>query len=232
MNVVITGASRGMGKAIAMKFAKDAHTLFLCARTKETLEKTAAEIKTPFPSSTIHTFDADLSVKDQVIDFGKYCLQHGTPDIVINNAGYYLPGNCIDEAEGTLDSMLQINLYSAYYLTRVLVPEMIKNKTGHIFNICSIASLKAYKGGGGYSISKFALNGFSQNLRQELLPHGIKVTAVFPGAVMTDTWGNFDNSSGRIMEVNDIADMIYAATNLSKGAVVEEIILRPQLGDL
>jgi short-subunit dehydrogenase len=232
MNVVITGASRGMGKAIAMKFAKDAHTLFLCARTKETLEKTAAEIKTTFPSSTIHTFVADLSVKEEVTAFGKFCLQHGSPDIVINNAGYYLPGNCIDEAEGTLDSMLQTNLYSAYYLTRVLVPEMIKRKSGHIFNICSIASLKAYKGGGGYSISKFALNGFSQNLRQELLPYGIKVTAVFPGAVMTDTWGDFDNSSNRIMEVSDIADMVYAATKLSKAAVVEEIVLRPQLGDL
>jgi short-subunit dehydrogenase len=221
-----------MGKAIAMKFAKDAHTLFFCSRTKETLEKTAAEIKTIFPSSTVHSFVADLSVKDEVISFGKFCLQNGTPDIVVNNAGYYLPGNCIDEAEGTLDSMLQTNLYSAYYLTRTLVPEMIKRKSGHIFNICSIASLKAYKGGGGYSISKFALNGFSQNLRQELLPHGIKVTAVFPGAVLTDTWGDFDNSSNRIMEVNDIADMIYASTKLSKVAVVEEIVLRPQLGDL
>lgn len=232
MNIVITGASRGMGKATALKFAKDAHKLFLCARTKETLDKAAAEIKNSFPSSTVHTFIADLSVKDEVIAFGKFCLQYGTPDIVINNAGYYLPGNCIDETEGTLDSMLKLNLYSAYHLIRTLVPEMIKNKSGHIFNICSIASLKAYKGGGGYSISKFALNGFSQNLRQELQPHGIKVTAVFPGAVLTDTWGDFDNSSNRIMEANDIAEMIYAATKLSKGAVVEEIVLRPQLGDL
>ncbi|MBU3714376.1 MAG: SDR family oxidoreductase, partial [Ferruginibacter sp.] len=170
--------------------------------------------------------------KQQVIDFGKFCLQYGTPDILINNAGYYLPGNCIDEPEDTLDSMLRINLFSAYHLTRVLVPSMIQNKSGHIFNICSIASLKAYKGGGGYSISKFALNGFSMNLRQELLPHGIKVTAVFPGAVLTDSWGDFDNSQNRIMEADDIAQMIYASTQLSKQAVVEEITIRPQLGDL
>jgi short-subunit dehydrogenase len=109
---------------------------------------------------------------------------------------------------------------------------MIKNGGGHIFNMCSIASLQAYEGGGGYSISKFALNGFSQNLRHELKSTGIKVTAVFPGAVLTDSWGNFDNSNGRIMESDDIAAMVYAASNLSPQAVVEEIVLRPQLGDL
>lgn len=232
MNIVITGASRGIGKAIALKFAKDANTLLLCARTKETLEKTANEIREAYPQSKVYIYTADLAVKDEVIAFGEFCLQHGIPDILVNNAGYYLPGNCIDEPNETLDSMLQANLYSAYHLTRILVPQMINQKSGHIFNMCSIASLKAYKGGGGYSISKFALNGFSQNLRQELIPYGIKVTAVFPGAVMTDTWGGFDNSQNRIMEADDIAEMIYAATKLTKQAVVEEITLRPQLGDL
>lgn len=232
MNIVITGASRGMGKAIALKFAEDGNTLFLCARTKTTLENTAVEIRKSFPKCIVHSYVADLSLKDEVVAFGKFCLQHGTPDILVNNAGYYLPGNCIDEPEGLLESMLQLNLYSAYHLTRILIPKMIKNKSGHVFNVCSIASLKAYKGGGGYGISKFAVNGFSQNLRQELMPHGIKVTAIFPGAVLTDSWGDFDNTSGRIMEANDIAEMVYASTKLNKQAVVEEITIRPQLGDL
>jgi short-subunit dehydrogenase len=105
-------------------------------------------------------------------------------------------------------------------------------QTGHIFNICSIAGLKAYEGGGAYSISKFALNGFSQNLRHELKSTGIKVTTVLPGAVMTDSWAGFDNSHGRIMEAEDVATMVFAATQLSPQAVVEEIVLRPQLGDL
>jgi NADP-dependent 3-hydroxy acid dehydrogenase YdfG len=109
---------------------------------------------------------------------------------------------------------------------------MMNQKRGHIFNICSIASLRAYDGGGTYSISKFALNGFSQNLRHEMKPHGIKVTAVFPGAVLTDSWGDFDNSNHRIMEASDIAKMIFAASTLSPQAVVEEITIRPQLGDL
>jgi short-subunit dehydrogenase len=92
--------------------------------------------------------------------------------------------------------------------------------------------LNAYKDGGAYSISKFALYGFSKNLREEMKTHNIKVTAIHPGAVLTDSWGNFDNSSNRIMEASDIAKMIYAASQLSAGACAEDIIIRPQLGDL
>jgi short-subunit dehydrogenase len=128
--------------------------------------------------------------------------------------------------------MMQINLYSAYHLTRALLPKMMKQQSGHIFNICSIASIKAYSNGGSYSISKFALLGFSKNLREEMMPHHIKVTAVYPGAVNTDTWGEFDNSSNRIMEAADVANMVVAAASLSAAAVVEDIVLRPLLGDL
>jgi short-subunit dehydrogenase len=131
-----------------------------------------------------------------------------------------------------MEEMMNTNFYSAYHLTRLLLPDMILEGKGHIFNICSVASLNAYEGGGSYSVSKFALNGFSQNLRHELKRTGIKVTAVFPGAVMTETWGDFDNTANRIMEAGDIASMIVAASKLSQQAVVEEILLRPQLGDL
>jgi short-subunit dehydrogenase len=98
--------------------------------------------------------------------------------------------------------------------------------------MCSIASLHAYSNGGAYSVSKYALHGFSKNLREEMKPFNIKVTSVFPGAVFTDAWGNFDNSMHRIMESNDIAEMIYAASQLSPGACVEDIVMRPQTGDL
>jgi short-subunit dehydrogenase len=92
--------------------------------------------------------------------------------------------------------------------------------------------LQAYNNGGSYSISKFALMGFSKNLREELKQYKIKVSAVYPGAVLTDSWGNFDNSDKRIMEVADVANMVIAASKLSAQAVVEDIVLRPQLGDL
>lgn len=232
MNIIITGASRGIGKAIALTFASCGYNLFLCSRNQEQLNETAAEIQQQHPAVKIKVRAADLSVKEQVVSFADWCLHHGVPDILVNNAGTFLPGNVMDEPDGNLELMMNINLYSAYHLSRKLVPSMIKKGRGHIFNICSVASLKAYDNGGGYSISKFALHGFSQNLRHELKEFGIKVTGVYPGAVLTDSWGNFDNSNGRIMEASDIADMLLAACKLSPQAVVEDIIIRPQLGDV
>jgi len=109
---------------------------------------------------------------------------------------------------------------------------MIKAGSGHIFNICSIASLQAYSFGGSYSISKYALEGFSKNLREELKDKGIKVTGVYPGATYTNSWAGSGVEPSRIMESNDIAKMIIAAAHLSPQAVVEDIVMRPQLGDL
>jgi NADP-dependent 3-hydroxy acid dehydrogenase YdfG len=114
----------------------------------------------------------------------------------------------------------------------MIVPEMKKKKNGHIFNMSSLAGLKAYPGGGSYSISKFALRGFSMNLRDELKDFNIKVTTVFPGATYTDSWAASGIDEKRFMEANDIAKMIYAASQLSPQACAEEIIVRPQLGDL
>ena len=128
--------------------------------------------------------------------------------------------------------MLGVNLFSAYHTTRAVLPKMKTQKSGHVFTICSIASLAAYPGGGAYSISKYALLGFTRNLRAELKEHSIKVTAVIPGAVYTDSWKGSGISESRIMETDDLAKMIYQASQLSPQAVVEDIVMRPQLGDL
>lgn len=221
-----------MGKAIAEIFAADGHSLFLCSRSEVALYKTVEELMTRFPAATIKAKPFDLSKKDEAIGFGAWCLGFGVPDIVVNNAGAFEPGSIYNEREGLLEEQLAINLFSAYHFTRAVLPKMMEAKQGHIFNICSIAALKAYANGGAYSISKYAMHGFGKNLREEMKPHNIKVTSVFPGAVLTDSWGDFDNSAHRIMEVTDIAKMIYAATQLSAGACVEDIIIRPQLGDL
>lgn len=234
MNIIITGASKGLGFAIAEKFAADNnhHTFFLCARAKE-LNDATDFLRRNYPQNTVYSFTCDVSNKEQVIRFSKWILAQTTAiDVLVNNAGQYLPGNVSDEPEGTLETMINVNLYSAYHLTRALLPIMIKNKSGHIFNMCSVASLKAYSGGGAYSISKFALMGFSKNLRDELKEYNIKVTTVYPGAVMTDSWRGSGIHPQRIMEANDVAQMIYAAAHLSSQACVEDIILRPQLGDL
>ncbi|CAN5198240.1 SDR family oxidoreductase [soil metagenome] len=233
MNIVITGASKGIGKAVATAFAADNHDLFLCARNEVALYNTVAELQVKFPDSNINAIAADVANKEDNKKLAEWILQKaGTTDVLINNAGQFLPGSVYNEPEGLLEQMMAVNVYSAYQLTRQLLPAMMAAKQGHIFNLCSIASLQAYANGGSYSISKFALMGFSKNLREELKPYNIKVTAVYPGAVMTDSWGDFDNSQQRIMEANDIAAMIIAATKLSPQAVVEDIVIRPQLGDL
>lgn len=232
MKIVITGASKGIGKAIAAHFAQEGHHLLLCSRGEKSLYDCVEDLQTRFPNVTIQGKPTDMSVHSEVLAFANWCSQQGTPDIIVNNAGNFIPGSVHNEPEGALDEMLQANLFSAYHLTRALLPSMIEAKSGHIFNICSIASLHAYANGGSYSISKYALAGFSRNLREEMKPHGIKVTAVYPGAALTASWDGFNIDPKRIMEADDIAKMVYAAAHLSPMAVAEDIILRPQLGDL
>ena len=232
MNIVITGGSKGMGKAMAEKFAATKNNIFICSRSEEQLAETAKELNEKY-ESRIEYFPADLSKKDEVLRFAKWLSEKNVQtDILINNAGQFVPGSIYNEPEGNLDQMIDINLYSAYHLTRALLPQMMKNKSGHIFNICSIAALKAYDNGGSYSISKYALMGFSKNLREEMKPFNIKVTAVYPGAVYTSSWEGADIQPGRIMEVDDIANMVFAASFLSPQACVEDIVVRPLLGDL
>jgi short-subunit dehydrogenase len=231
-NVVITGASKGIGRAIAEMFAAEGAHLFLCARNDVQLYNAVAALQTGNESAVIKAKAVDLSNKEQAIGFGNWINQHGTVDILVNNAGHFLPGSIYNEADGVFEKMIASNISAAYHLTRILLPKMMTAKAGYIFNMCSIASMQAYKNGGSYSISKFAMLGFSKNLREELKPYNIKVCAISPGAVLTDSWTDFDNSKHRIMETSDIAKIILTAVKLSPAAVLEDIVLRPQLGDL
>lgn len=231
MNVIITGASRGLGRAIAEIFAENGHNLYLTSMSQVRLYNAVEELMNKY-SVTIKAKPYDLRKKEQARAFGEWCLKNCSPDVLVNNAGNFAGANVYDEEEGALEEMIETNLYSAYHLTRVIVPAMIDKKNGHIFNMSSIAGLKAYPGGGSYSISKFAVRGFSLNLRDELRPHNIKVTTIFPGAAYTDSWASSGIDKKRFMEAEDIAKMVYAASQLSSQACVEEIILRPQLGDI
>ncbi|HEY9116397.1 MAG TPA: SDR family oxidoreductase, partial [Roseivirga sp.] len=134
--------------------------------------------------------------------------------------------------EGNLEQMIETNLYSAYHLTRALLGGMKERKDGHIFTTGSIAGFTAYANGGSYAISKFALLGFTKCLREELKEFGIRVTSILPGATYTASWEGVDLPKSRFMRAQDIAEAIYACHALSKQTVVEEIVLRPQLGDI
>ena len=232
MLVVITGASQGIGYAVAEAFAAEGHTLCICSKTAARLKEATESLAKKYANATIHSMQADLAKSEDCKTFGSWCLSFGIPSILINNAGFFLPGNLMQEEQGILESQIAANLYSAYHTSRAIVPAMIKAGSGHIFNICSIASLQAYPQGGSYGISKYALDGFSKNLREELKDKGIKVTGVYPGATYTNSWAGSGVEPSRIMESNDIATMIVAASKLSPQAVVEDIVMRPLLGDL
>lgn len=233
MKIVITGASRGLGFSMAEAFAAEGHDLYLTSRNEVKLYHALESLMARFPDQIIKAKAFDLGTKQGVLDFGTWVLDAEVEvDILINNAGSFEPGKIYNEPEGQLEKMLNTNLLSAYHLTRVLLPSMIKRKSGHIFNISSIAALQAYPNGGSYSISKFALTGFSKNLREELKPHSIKVTCIYPGAVYTDSWAESGVSPERIMKPSDIADTVVQISKLSPQAVVEDVILRPLLGDL
>lgn len=234
MQIVITGASKGIGKAIATIFAKDnAHTLIICARNTDALAELKNDLEAVYPATEVLIKACDVSDKEDINQFAQYILNLDKPiDILINNAGIFIPGSVYNEAEGSLEEMLQVNLFSAYHLTRKLIPQFIAQKKGTIFNICSIASFTPYPNGGSYSISKYALSGFTKNLREEMKPFGIKVCGVYPGATMSDSWAGSGVDATRIMEAEDVAKMIHAAMQLSPQAVMEDIVLRPQLGDL
>lgn len=228
--LVITGGTKGIGRAVIDKFVEQGFDVATCARKMQALE---ALRDTYSSRATIHIFQADVSVREQVKSFCDFVLSLNRPvDVLVNNAGYFIPGEISTEEEGAMEAMMEANLYSAYHVTRGFVQEMKARKSGHIFNICSIASIKAYANGGSYAITKFAMLGMTKCLREELKTHGIRVTAVMPGATLTASWEGVNLPDDRFMKVEDVADLIYAAYALSGRSVVEEVIIRPQLGDI
>src|SRR5688572_25283754 len=231
--IVVTGGSKGIGRAIIEKFASHGFDVATCARNQVELKKLEMQIKKSFPSSSVYTTTADMADKQQTKSFVDFVSELKRPvDVLVNNAGYFVPGSISTEPEGTLESMIHANLYSAYHTTRGLIQAMKDRKAGHIFNMCSIASIKAYSNGGSYAISKFALLGFSKCLREELKEFGIRVTAVIAGATKTASWEGVNLPDQRFMKAEDVADAIFATYSLSGRSVVEELIIRPQLGDI
>ncbi len=230
---VITGATKGIGYAICEAMASQGIHLFINSRNIDDLEKMRSEFQIKYPDVKIEISRTDMSIKAEVIDFGK-AVNEKLPwvDILVNNVAMYVSGEIVDEEDGLIEKMIDTNLYSAYHLTRCLLPKMIANKKGHIFNICSIASQTAYPKGGSYTISKFALLGFTKVLRQDVKDKGIKVTAILPGGTWSNTWEGVELPKSRLLQASDVAESLMSALRMSKSAVVEEIIVRPQLGDL
>jgi short-subunit dehydrogenase len=230
---VITGGTKGIGRAAVERFLTGGFDIVTCARNNDDLKNLQEEHQQRFPDAKLHYLQADLSVRKDIDALLTFIESLGRPtDVLINNTGVFIPGQIHNEEEGTLEKTMETNLYSAYHLTRGLIKDMMEKKNGYIFTICSTASITAYPNGGSYCISKFALYGMTKVLREEMKPHNVKVTAVLPGATLTDSWKGVDLPEERFIDPRDVAEAIWSTYSLSSRAVVEEILIRPQLGDL
>ena len=230
--IVVTGGTKGIGKAIIRLFADKGFDIVTCSRSEADLQALGDEIATAYPNISFQTHRADLSDKAEVEDFVSFVQTHSVGvDVLVNNAGLFIPGEVHKEDEGVLDQMLKANLHSAYHVTRGLLPA-ITNNQGHIFNMCSTASIMPYENGGSYCIAKHALLGFTKVLRQELKEKQVRVTAILPGATYTASWEGVEMPEERFMDPADVAHAVWGAYALSPRSVVEEILIRPQLGDL
>lgn len=232
--LIITGATRGIGWAVLEKFIEAGFDAAFCGTDPARVHVLQEELRKKYGRSGIFGIAADLSAgRSSVVDFGQSALKMlGGCHVLINNAGVFKPGGILTEEEGTYRELMSVNMDQAYHLSRLIIPEIIKEERGHVFNMCSIASIKAYPDGGSYCISKFALYGFSQVLREELKPHSICVTAVLPGATLTDSWAGAGLPEERFVQPDDVAEMMLSAWKVNRSACTEQILLRPMAGDI
>jgi len=231
-SILVTGGTKGIGRAIIYRFAKEGFDIATCARNEHDLGNLKSDLESKFPEIKVLALVADLSKKEEVTRFSEQVKNFCHPDVLINNTGVFLPGSIYNEPEGNFELMMHTNLFSAYYLIREFVPDMVERKSGHIFSIGSIAGTTAYANGGSYAISKWAMLGMTKCLREEMKEHQVKVTSILPGATYTASWEGVDLPVERFMKSEDVAESVWGAYNLSPQSVVEELIIRPQLGDI
>lgn len=231
--IIITGATRGIGLAILRKFLSAGFDAAFCGTKPEKVVAVTNALRTEFPDAEIAGFAACLENKTEAIEFSQKALDflEGCT-VLVNNAGTFLPGSVLNEEDGTFEKLWQVNVSSAYHVSRAVIPHMSNYNSSHVFNMCSIASIMAYPNGGSYCISKFALLGLSKLLREELKPKGICVTAVMPGATLTDSWAGSGLPEGRFVKPENIADLMHNTWLCNVNACVEELLIRPIEGDI
>ena len=234
MNIIVTGASRGIGLAILEKYARAGWNLAFCSKNPESVAKAKEKLQSINSSIKIYAEAFDIADKLPVMNFASNCIKEfGKIDILVNNAGLFKQGGLSDSAfEDDLEYLMQVNVYSAYWMGKVVIPAMTELGAGHIINISSIAGLRDYDKGGGYTVAKFALTGYTKQLRNELKSKNVRITGIYPGAVLTDSWAGVDLPPSRFIQPRDIAELVYTTAQLSPSACVEDIILRPQEGDI
>lgn len=226
MNAIVTGATKGIGRAIAVKLAQEGYDLAICARNQSDLKVFAAELE--HFGVKVFIMAADCSIKSEVYAFCDFAVEALTHvDVLVNNAGIFLPASILEEADEAFELQQNVNLNCAYYLSKYMAKLMIIRCSGHIFNICSVASKDIVENAGSYSVTKSALLSLNNVLRQELATYSVKVTAVLPGSTLTSSWEGTTIPEEKFVKPEDIATTLYHILGLSAGANVDELIIKP-----
>lgn len=232
-HIVVTGASQGIGRTVALEFAHrvPGSTITLMARTAEKLRDTAdlCEAEGAHP----HVVACDLTSDDAVDDATQQIMGIEPPvTCLVNVAGMYQPGDLSDTTTEDVIFQFDVNVLSGFRMTKRLLPGMNARGRGHIFFFGSVASKKGYPGGFSYCIAKHGVLGLARGIREDTKDTNVAVTCVMPGATWSPSWEGSGVDPDRMMPADDIAAMIVQAYQLSPRSVVEEILVRPQKGDV
>lgn len=226
MNAIITGGTKGIGKAIAVKLAESGYNIAVCSRNRQELEAFAEALK--YTGVEVLAWQADCTVREEVYAFCEAAArQMPVVDVLVNNVGTFLPGLILDEPDDQLEKQLNLNLKATYYLSKFFGKMMRTQQSGNIFNICSIASKEIVPDAGSYSVTKAALLSLNNVFRGELSKYNVKVTAILPGSTLTSSWEGTEIPAERFVQPQDIAHTIYAILNLSNGVNVDEVVIKP-----
>jgi 3-oxoacyl-[acyl-carrier protein] reductase len=222
-NALITGAGKGIGKAIAIALAKEGVNVILVSRTQLDVDQLAVKIENFGVKSLALTADvADINSINTAVE--KALAEFKTIDILINNAGIAAFGKFLELEPAEWEKIIQVNLMGTYYTTRAVLPNMIERQTGDIINISSTAGLNGNALTSAYSASKFAVLGLTDSLMQELRKHNIRVTALTPSTVATDMAKELNLTDGnpeKVMQSEDIAELIIAQLKLNRRVFIK-----------
>ncbi len=225
MNALITGATKGIGRAIAFALAEKGYNLGICARNESELTALSTLLQEQY-GIQVAAMPVDCSKKEALLAFYAFAVKRlGSIDVLVNNAGLFMPGTIMDEPDTHFEEMMQLNVFAPYYLTKIVAADMLPGS--HVFTICSLASVQNLPHAPSYSISKMAVLALHRVLKEELRQRSIKATAILPGATLTDSWKGTVIDTKRFVQAEDIAATVVCALQMSAAAYVDEISVNP-----